>query len=187
MQVHRHYSKAPITEAIIDLKVAFPEGFTVDQLADIYASISNRFPTSEALPGLSPPTIIAIKRLARETLWNTITKIYHLLTWDNGWNGYDSCAPGYDAVIYADQWIVQMFLEAIALDSIWIEPNVTASEEGEVVFEWWYGTKKLTIYIGNQSAEYVKVWGTAINSDMSDGDASPISTCRSLWEWLTCR
>lgn len=49
MQVHRHYSKAPITEAIIDLKVAFPEGFTVDQLADIYASISNRFPTKELL------------------------------------------------------------------------------------------------------------------------------------------
>lgn len=145
------------------------------------------YSNSEALPGLSPPTVVDIKRLARETLWITITKLYHLLTWENGWNGYHSCAPEYDAVIYADQWIVQMFLEAIALDSIWIEPNVTASEEGEVVFEWWYGTKKLTIYIGNQSAEYVKVWGTDINSDMSDGDARPISTCRSLWEWLTCR
>jgi hypothetical protein len=144
------------------------------------------YSNSEVLPGFSPPTVVDIKRLARDTLRNTITKIYNLLNWSEGWNGYDACIPDYEAIIYADQWLVQMFLEAIALDSTWIEPNVTASEEGEVVFEWWYGVRKLTVYIGNQSAEYVKVWGTDINSDMSDGDASPISTCRSLWEWLTC-
>lgn len=62
MQVNRHYSKAPITEAIIDLKVAFPERFTVDQLEDIYASLSNRFPTLETLPGLSPPTVVLRRR-----------------------------------------------------------------------------------------------------------------------------
>lgn len=49
MQVHRHYSKAPITEAIIDLKVAFPEGFSIDSLAGIHAHISDRFPIQEQL------------------------------------------------------------------------------------------------------------------------------------------
>ncbi len=49
MQVYRHYSKAPITEAIIDLKVAFPEGFSVDALANIHAHISDRFPIQELM------------------------------------------------------------------------------------------------------------------------------------------
>ena|SRR5438105_3102761 len=44
MQVQRRYSKAPITEAIIDLKVTLPEGFLVDKLAAIHPHISNNFP-----------------------------------------------------------------------------------------------------------------------------------------------
>src|SRR5712691_10530672 len=49
MQAPRHYSRAPITEAIIDLKVTLPEGFSVDKLTDIHAHISDRFPTQEPI------------------------------------------------------------------------------------------------------------------------------------------
>jgi hypothetical protein len=56
---------------------------------------------------------------------------------------------------------------------------------GDVVFEWWYGKKKLTIYIEAESAEYVQVWGTDVRSEMSNGDAEPMSACRALWLWLT--
>lgn len=44
-----HFSKAPITEAIIDLRVALPEGFSVDKFLDIRPHINNRFPTKEPL------------------------------------------------------------------------------------------------------------------------------------------
>ena len=47
MQVQRHYRKAPITEAIIDLKVTLPEGVSVGQLAEIHSSISDNFPTMQ--------------------------------------------------------------------------------------------------------------------------------------------
>jgi uncharacterized protein (TIGR04255 family) len=47
--VSRHYSKAPITEALIDLKVTLPEGFSTDDLVNIHARISDRFPTQEAI------------------------------------------------------------------------------------------------------------------------------------------
>src|SRR5437588_4716967 len=47
MQVQRHYSRAPIAEAIIDLKVVLPEGFSVDKLKNIHSSISDNFPTIE--------------------------------------------------------------------------------------------------------------------------------------------
>ncbi len=49
MQVQKHYSKAPITEAIIDLKVTFPEDFSADTFAGIYDHIHDRFPTMEPM------------------------------------------------------------------------------------------------------------------------------------------
>ena len=49
MQASRHYSKAPITEAIIDLKVTLPEGFSVDGLENIHAHISDQFPIKEQI------------------------------------------------------------------------------------------------------------------------------------------
>ncbi len=49
MKVQRHYTKAPITEAILDLKVTFPEEFPADRFADIHPRISDRFPTKEPI------------------------------------------------------------------------------------------------------------------------------------------
>ncbi len=115
----------------------------------------------------------------------TLTQIHNLLALRNGWNGYNSLAPNSDAVLHAENWVVQLFLEVADSGLTWIQPNVIADAEGEVVFEWWYGKKKLTVYIGEESAEYIEVWGTDIHSEISDGDAEPISTCRSLWLWLT--
>jgi hypothetical protein len=123
-------------------------------------------------------------RFAKEHFEVTLNQIRNLLKHDAGWNGYDSLAPNYDAVVHAENWISRLFLEVAELDRFWIKPNVIADAEGEVVFEWWYGKKKLTVYIGDESTEYVQVWGTNIHSEMSNGDAEPISTCRSLWLWL---
>jgi uncharacterized protein (TIGR04255 family) len=47
MQLQRHYSKAPLTEAIIDLRVTLTEGISVDKLKDIHPYISENFPTIE--------------------------------------------------------------------------------------------------------------------------------------------
>jgi uncharacterized protein (TIGR04255 family) len=42
--MQKRYKKAPITEAIIDLKVTLPEGFTLDGLNDIYSRVKDKFP-----------------------------------------------------------------------------------------------------------------------------------------------
>jgi hypothetical protein len=109
------------------------------------------------------------KEFARKELSSTLAEIYDLLTWPEGWNGYDACAPQYEAIQYADHWIELFYLEIIDLRLDWLEPNVTASAEGEVVFEWRHGVNRLTVYIGNQNAEYVKDWGADINTEMEDG------------------
>lgn len=124
------------------------------------------------------------KMIARMFIWDTLKELYELLTWDNGWNGYDACAPKYDAVISADKWIVQFFLEVGNWGKNWIRPNVSASGDGEVVFGWRFGSKRLTIYIGEQSAEYVKAWGPDMINDMDDGEADLATTRQLLWKWL---
>ncbi len=49
MQSPKHYSKAPITEAILELRVTLNEGFSAEELADIHTFISDQFPTKEPI------------------------------------------------------------------------------------------------------------------------------------------
>ncbi len=125
-----------------------------------------------------------VERIVKGALKETLTKLRNLLTLSAGWNSYDSLAPNSDAVLHAESWIVQLLLEVADLGLPWIQPNVIADANGDVVFEWWYGERKLTVYIEDESAEYVQFWETNIHSEMSHGDAEPTSTCRSLWLWL---
>jgi hypothetical protein len=129
-------------------------------------------------------SVIAKETLAKEALRETLAEIHNLLTWKANWNNYESLAPEPAAVMHAENWILQLFLMVEDVGLLWVKPNVTASADGEVVFEWWYCEKKLTVYISDKSAEYVQGWGSDINSEMSDGDAESVSACRLLWMWL---
>lgn len=124
------------------------------------------------------------KEFARKELSSTLAEIYDLLTWPEAWNGYDACAPKYEAIQYAEHWIELFYLEIMNLRLDWLEPNVTASAEGEVVFEWRHGINRLTVYLGNQRAEYVKDWGADINTEMEDGYANSPGIRKALWKWL---
>ena len=124
------------------------------------------------------------KEIAHEGILPTLSEIDDLLTWPEGWNGYNARAPRYKAVQYAAHWIELFYLEVMDLRLDWLEPNVTASAEGEVVFEWRHGPNRLTIYIGNQSAEYVKDWGADVDTEMEDGYANSPNIRRALWQRL---
>ena len=171
---------------------SMPRGYSKanGELSDhIIASFVGFYGSSEVLSYSSPQFPMddasIVERIVKGALKETLTKLRNLLTLSAGWNSYDSLAPNSDAVLHAENWIVRLFLEVADLGHTWIQPNVIADANGDVVFEWWHGKKKLTVYIEDKSAEYVKVWGTDIHSEMSEGDAEPISTCRALWLWLT--
>lgn len=44
-----HYSKAPITEATVDLRVTLPEGASIMHLEELSQSLSDRYPESQKL------------------------------------------------------------------------------------------------------------------------------------------
>src|SRR5712692_10927815 len=112
------------------------------------------------------------------------TSFQQLLSRGPNWNSYDALAPDLEAIVKAECMIVDLFQTIEQLGLFWIKPNVTASPEGEVVFEWRYGKKKLTIYIGDQSMDYVQVWGTDIHSKITDGEIETNYELQSLWIWL---
>src|SRR5712691_8483161 len=150
-----------------------PRGISItnEKLSEsVISSIADFYGSSEILSyySYSPPfmldTASIVERIVREALKETLTKLHNLLALDAGWNGYDALAPNADAVAHAEDWLVRLFLEVADLGRMWMKPNVIADAEGEVVFEWWYGTKKPTVYIAEQSAEYVQVWGKDIHS-----------------------
>lgn len=121
---------------------------------------------------------------SRRPLRDTLVKIHKLLSWGPNWNGYDVLAPNPDAVAHAESWVISLFQIVSDSDLAWIKPSVTASPDGEVVFEWRCERKKLTIYVGDQNVDYVQVWGTDIHAKITDGDIDSLEDAELCWMWL---
>ena len=85
---------------------------------------------------------------------------------------------------YAIEWLKQLRTVVAANQMWWGEPLVNLSFDSEIVFEWWHETKKLTVYILGNTAEYIKVWGTDIDNEMEDGTSSSPAELMALWKWL---
>jgi hypothetical protein len=111
-------------------------------------------------------------------------KLLSLATWPEGWNGADALRPDPAAIAYALTWILQLYSTVSKGGWQWIDPNVTASADGEVVFEWWYEQRKLTVYITNASATCLRVWGADINTQMAEGEIVILSEQQMNWRWL---
>ncbi|HJT56469.1 MAG TPA: hypothetical protein VJ761_08240 [Ktedonobacteraceae bacterium] len=123
-------------------------------------------------------------QLSRSSINDTLITVHSLLSWGPGWDSYDALAPNPRAVGYAKNLLVYLFQTVEQLGLFWLKPNVSASPEGEVVLEWWYRKRKLTIYVGEENLDYVEVWGPDIHSKITDGDIENIHKLRSLWVWL---
>lgn len=98
------------------------------------------------------------------------------------WDGHGSARPNEHAVEKARQTLEDAFHDTTTTVG-WQSPYISSSEDGEVIFEWWNGVRKLTIYIGPEQTTFLKSWGPHIVNDMEDGvltqNWDPV-----LWDWL---
>ena len=130
-----------------------------------------------------PPSAIYYDNF-RTPLDEALEDVDALQTWPEEWDGYQ-VAPSGDAVSHARRWIRSLYEEVEeASTGEWINPLVVADAHRNVVFEWWKGHKKLTVYVTPTGVEYVKVWGPDIFSEMDDGDIKGAEDRRKLWNWL---
>lgn len=138
----------------------------------------------ESIRSPRPTFPVNVISTSRKPLRDTLAKIHKLLSWGPNWNGYDMLAPNPDAIIHAERWIVNLFQTVEELNLLWIKPSITASPEGDVVFEWRHDKKKLTIYVGPRNVDYVQVWGTDIHAKITDGDIESLEDAQLCWMWL---
>ena len=109
-------------------------------------------------------------------------RIDRLASLPEDWDGHGSAKPNEHAVERARQFLEDAFRDTSATVG-WQSPYISASEDGEIVFEWWNGVRKLTIYVGVEQSAFLKSWGSRIVEDMEDGVLAqtwdPL-----LWAWL---
>jgi len=97
------------------------------------------------------------------------------------WDGHGSTTPNQFAVERARQLVEDAFLDTATTG--WQSPYISASEDGDIVFEWWNGALKLTIYVGPERSTYLKSWGPHVVNDMEDGELAQ-NWDPGLWLWL---
>jgi len=114
-------------------------------------------------------------------LSTTLAKIGSLRLLNDDWDGMGSNAPSDEQIACANAWTAQF---KRVIDSDWKPPHVSASEDGDVTFEWWNGEKKLTIYIRATRPEYIIAWGADIDNEMSDGVIATGGQFNEMWRWL---
>jgi hypothetical protein len=100
------------------------------------------------------------------------------------WDGAGSPAPSKRAIFNASTYLPDLYLAARTTVHRWRSPHVSASERGEISFEWWEGTRKLTMYFGDANVEVIKVWGPHIDNDMEEVDLVEAADFGPLWSWL---
>jgi hypothetical protein len=103
---------------------------------------------------------------------------------NDDWDGFGSVAPKAEAVGNAHQMILDLYRQSTQCKhASWANPAVSASESGEIVFEWWRRDRKLTVYISATEAQFLRISGPDIDDDMQDGELVG-SQFLGLWLWL---
>jgi hypothetical protein len=117
----------------------------------------------------------------------TLAALNALRSWPEGWDGAGALTPNPHAVGRARRFVEALARFVIGNGGEFLTPNVTASVDGEVVFEWWHWDRKLTLYVGESGISYVRVWGPDVENEMVAGELQRAATALDLWHWLTSR
>ncbi len=103
------------------------------------------------------------------------------------WDGRGSPPPSDVAISAAREWLPALYGATTRTAWPWTAPHITPSDAGEVVFEWWRGQRKITLYFGEGVVEFIKVWGPNIGTQMDSGELTTSQAFGSLWIWLGAR
>lgn len=141
------------------------------------AKVRHFAPPSNAISG-------ELSRVAKEpTLFALHDQLDRVALLPNDWDGHGSVRPDALAIENSRQFLEEAYRQSEAAEG-WQAPHISSSEDGEIVFEWWNGNRKLTVYVGPRERTYIKSWGPHVMNDMDDG-ALPEDGISSLWTWLS--
>ena len=117
-------------------------------------------------------------------LANVAKNIEDLSELGDNWNGSSISSPKPKSLEYALSWVQFAYASVLESGSVWLSPHITADEEGDVVFEWWNGPKKLIIYVSPTDISFVRVWGANITDEMAEGMIQTKDEFLQIWIWV---
>jgi hypothetical protein len=143
-------------------------------------------PTRSALTqsDVLPTTVSSVDDGGRFSLSTIHRKVNALRTWGDNWDGHGSQRPSIDGINAVMAALPKLFEITVNSEIGWCDPQVSASERGDIVLEWWSGPHKLTLYFGATCIDYVQVWGPNIETEMCDGTLRTRNEFEVLWRWL---
>ena len=166
---------------------AFADIKTVDQkgrvvLGSRYAG--KRFALEEQENGTAVLIPVLVVSESEQSLTNRyLTDQFTALQNDQG--RLDSPIPTPKRIAEAKETLALFQASALARSVRWHDPNIGSNERGEILLEWWWQNRSLTVFIGDQGAvRYLKAWGANIESEMQDGEISRISDFVQIAHWL---
>lgn len=110
-------------------------------------------------------------------------KLARIRALEANWDGYGSARPNPGAIANAEARLPELY-RLSTLQGVWREPHVSASEAGEISFEWWSGPRKVTMYFGEQFVEVIKVWGINMDTEMDLQQMPALDAFPAVWAWL---
>lgn len=102
---------------------------------------------------------------------------------EDNWDGYDSKKPTQSTLYHARCLIEELFDYTASAGYSWLTPFISSDEDGYITVEWYEEERELHLLIGENEAEYLRVWGTNIDTDMDEGFLNR-DNYLTLWEWL---
>ena len=172
-----------IQDAITGLKVADQKGRVL--LGSRYAG--KRFVIHEEADGTAilTPVLIVPEKDKPLTGRRLADQFAALETLPENWDGQNSPVPSATLIAYAREVVSLLHAGALARGLQWTEPHIGSNERGQILLEWWQGEHALTVFIrSEEQVDYLKSWGSDIESDMEDGTVDRIVDFVALSRWL---
>ena len=106
-----------------------------------------------------------------------------LAQWEDNWDGRGSQKPTDLTLVHAKK-VMGALLDSIISAGHWCDtPSISSDGDGNVSTVWYKDERQLHLQIGEHEAEYFRVWGTNIDTEM-DVDFLKPENYLTLWEWL---
>lgn len=122
-------------------------------------------------------------QLARLFTQGSQQRLNRLRGFEDDWDGSGSAKPLAESIANAAARLPELYRLSV-LHGAWREPHVSASETGEVTFEWWSDSRKVTLYFGERTLEVVRVWGLNIQTEMDLQPMTSLDDFPAIWFWL---
>ena len=102
---------------------------------------------------------------------------------EDNWDGRGSQKPTDLTLVHA-KGVMSAFLDyVISAGHRCDTPSISSDGDGNVTAVWYKNERQLHLQIGEHEAEYFKVWGTNIDTEM-DADFLKPENYLTLWKWL---